>query len=139
MIVRCSISERPAAISTTDRRTALNLLFLCGRNRLRSPTAERIFADLPGFQVASAGVSPDADEPLTPEMLEDADIVFVMEPGQQRKLQRQFGRWLRDKKVVCLNVADDYDYMQPELIALLCERVPPSVPGLAEALADRAG
>ena len=114
------------------------MLFLCGRNRLRSPTAERIFAGLPGFAVASAGVSPDADEPLTPEIIEDADIVFVMEPNQQRKLREKFGRWLRDKKVVCLNVADDYDYMQPELIALLRERVPPSVPGLAEALADRA-
>ena len=70
-------------------------------------------------------------------MLEDADIVFVMEPGQQRKVQSKFGRWLRDKKVICLNIADDFECMQPELVALLRERVPPSVPGLAEALADR--
>ena len=44
-----------------------NLLFLCSRNRLRSPTAERVFADWPGVETASAGLAPDADEPLTPE------------------------------------------------------------------------
>ena len=27
-----------------------NLLFLCSRNRLRSPTAERVFADWPGVR-----------------------------------------------------------------------------------------
>jgi len=35
-----------------------NLLFLCSRNRLRSPTAEPVFADRPGVETASAGLSP---------------------------------------------------------------------------------
>jgi predicted protein tyrosine phosphatase len=39
-----------------------NLLFLCARNRLRSPTAEQIFASRPGVETASAGRAPDAEE-----------------------------------------------------------------------------
>jgi predicted protein tyrosine phosphatase len=34
-----------------------NLLFLCSRNRLRSPTAERVFADWPGVETASVSLS----------------------------------------------------------------------------------
>jgi len=34
-----------------------NLLFLCSRNRLRSPSAERVFADGPGMETASISLS----------------------------------------------------------------------------------
>ncbi|WP_200935043.1 hypothetical protein [Brevundimonas sp. Leaf363] len=37
-----------------------NLLFLCSRNRLRSPTAEQVVAAWPGVETASAGLAPDA-------------------------------------------------------------------------------
>jgi hypothetical protein len=35
-----------------------NLLFLCARNHLRSPTAERVFAGRPGVETASASLVP---------------------------------------------------------------------------------
>ena len=54
-------------------------LFLCSRNRLRSPTAEAVFAAWPGVETDSAGLAPDADTRLSAEQLEWADIVFVME------------------------------------------------------------
>ena len=44
----------------------MRLLFVCGRNRLRSPTAERVFAAVPGVEAESAGVAPDADGPSPP-------------------------------------------------------------------------
>jgi predicted protein tyrosine phosphatase len=47
-----------------------HVLFLCGRNKARSPTAERVFESLPGFEVASAGVSSDADEVVSSELIE---------------------------------------------------------------------
>ncbi len=47
-----------------------NLLFICSRNRLRSPTAEQVFAAWPGVETASAGLAPDADEPCTDELVE---------------------------------------------------------------------
>ena len=39
-----------------------NLLFLCARNRFRSPTGEQVFASRPGVETASAGLAPDAEE-----------------------------------------------------------------------------
>jgi len=61
----------------------MRLLFVCGRNRLRSPTAERLFAGIAGVETRSAGVSPDADEPLSLDAIEWADVIFVMEPEQR--------------------------------------------------------
>jgi predicted protein tyrosine phosphatase len=38
-----------------------NVLFLCSQNRLRSPTAEQLFADWPGIETASAGLNLGAE------------------------------------------------------------------------------
>jgi predicted protein tyrosine phosphatase len=65
-----------------------NLLFLCARSRLRSPTAELVFADRPGVETASADLAPDAEEPVTPDHLDQADLIFVMERAHRAKLQR---------------------------------------------------
>jgi predicted protein tyrosine phosphatase len=116
-----------------EKPLSMKLLFICGRNRLRSPTAERLFAGLAGIETASAGVSPDADEPLTAELLEWADVVFVMEPAHRTKAARRFPQALRHKKIVCLSITDDYAYMAPELVQLLRDRVPRSVPQLKTA------
>lgn len=102
-----------------------NLLFLCARNRLRSPTAERVFADLPGVETASAGLAPDADVPLDPEMLEWADLIFVMEAAHKAKLRRRFGPHLKRARVIVLGIPDHYAFMQPELVALLEKKVGP--------------
>lgn len=74
---------------------------------------------------ASAGLAPDAEEPLTAEHIEDADLIFVMERVHQMRLKRRFASHLKGKKVVCLDIPDDYGYMQAELIALLEARVTP--------------
>ena len=36
------------------------LLFVCSRNKLRSLTAEKLFAGFPAYQVRSAGTQPEA-------------------------------------------------------------------------------
>ena len=110
----------------------MRLLFVCGRNRLRSPSAEHLFSAVPGVETCSAGVSPEADQPLTADLVQWADIVFVMEAAQRAKMARRFAQALRGKRVVCLHIQDDFEYMAPELVRLLWERVPRSVPGLAE-------
>lgn len=98
----------------------MKLLFVCSRNRLRSPTAERVFGEVPGIETDSAGTSPDAETPITAEAVEWADVIFVMEPAHRSKLNK-FS--LRGKKLVCLNIPDKYDYMDPELIEVLWNRV----------------
>ena len=108
----------------------MRLLFVCARNRLRSPTAERVFAAVSGVETESAGIAPDAETPVTPELIAWADIVFVMEPAHRAKLARSFPAALRGKRVVCLDVPDDYGYMAPELVRLLRERVARAIPAL---------
>lgn len=100
-----------------------NLLFICSQNRLRSPTAEQVFAAWPGVETASAGLNHGAENPLTPELLRWADQVFVMEAAHRSKLSARFRPHLGRAKVICLGIPDDYGYMDPELIRLLEAKV----------------
>ena len=101
-----------------------HVLFVCSQNRLRSPTAEQVFASVAGIETASAGLNNDAENPLTPELVEWADLIFVMEKAHRSKLQRQFKGQLKTARVVCLDIPDDYAFMDPELVKRLKTRVP---------------
>ena len=104
------------------------VLFLCSQNRLRSPTAEQVFADWPGIETASAGLNHDAENPVTPELLQWADLVFVMERMHREKLSSRFRTHAGGKRIVCLDIPDDYDYMDAELIRVLRQKVPRHLP-----------
>ncbi len=100
------------------------VLFICSQNRLRSPTAEHVFAGRDGLDVTSAGLNHDAEEPLTPELVAWADVIFVMERAHERRLRQRFGRHLRHQRVVCLGIPDDYAFLDARLVAILEDRVP---------------
>ena len=99
-----------------------NILFLCSKNKLRSPTAETIFADYPGIDVDSAGLSNGADVMLSEEQVEWADLILVMEKIHRTRLNQKFGHCLAGKQIGVLNIPDDYPYMDEDLIALLQNR-----------------
>lgn len=101
-----------------------NILFVCSQNKLRSPTAERVFSDNHTINVASAGLDNDAVITLTPELIEWADLIFVMEKNHRNRLQKKFRKYLTKQKVICLNIPDEYDYMDPVLIEILKTTVP---------------
>ena len=107
-----------------------NVLFVCSQNRLRSPTAEEVFANYPGVETASAGLNNDADEPLTSELVRWADIIFVMEKTHRSKLRKTFKADLKAQRVICLDIPDEYERMDPELVKLLEARVPKFLPRL---------
>jgi len=94
-------------------------LFICTHNRLRSPTAEHVFSTWPDVDTDSAGLGADADVPLSPEQIAWANIIFVMEKKHRAQLAAKFRRHLNGKRVICLDIPDDYDYLQPELVRLL--------------------
>ena len=98
-------------------------LFVCSANRLRSPTAEHVFASWPDVETDSAGLANDAEQQLSAEQIEWADIIFVMERAHRAKLQRRFKAHLKRARVICLDIPDDYGFMQPELVALLEKKV----------------
>ena len=104
------------------------VLFICSQNRLRSPTAEQVFASWEGIEVASAGLSNDAESVLTPELLGWADVIFVMEKAHRNKLGKKYRAHLGGKRIVCLDIPDEYDYMDPDLVALLKAKVAKYLP-----------
>ncbi|MBH5387246.1 low molecular weight protein tyrosine phosphatase family protein [Bradyrhizobium diversitatis] len=99
-----------------------NVLFVCSANRLRSPTAEQVFSTWPGIETDSAGLSNGADVLLSSEQVEWADIIFVMEKAHRNKLNRRFRSSLHGKRVICLDIPDDYEFMDPMLVRLLENR-----------------
>jgi predicted protein tyrosine phosphatase len=101
------------------------LLFICSQNRLRSPTAEVVFSEYEGLETESAGLNRSAEIPLSIEVIQWADLIFVMEKQHLHKLSQKFKPYLKNKKVICLDIPDDYDYMQPELVELLKKKVLP--------------
>jgi predicted protein tyrosine phosphatase len=102
----------------------MKVLFVCTANKLRSPTAEAVFADDPALEVRSAGLDAACPRPLTVELVSWADRLFVMERRHRETLKKRFRQALGDKPVVVLGIPDEYEFMQPELVALLKERVP---------------
>ena len=102
----------------------LRVLFVCGQNRLRSPTAGQVFADWPGVETASAGLKHDAEVPVTPELLAWAEVVLVMEPAHRRALASRFGSHLGHLRIASLGVPDRYRYMAPDLVERLRQVVP---------------
>ena len=92
---------------------------MCSRNRWRSPTAERIFDGVDGCRARSAGREPRARVRVTAGHLGWADVVFVMEKKHVRRLEEKFPEAIAGRKIICLNIPDDYEFMQSELIERL--------------------
>jgi predicted protein tyrosine phosphatase len=99
------------------------VLFICGKARQRSPTADQIFANTPGWETDSAGLSADADVPLSAEQVEWATHIAVMEKRQLTRLRKAFPKLVSGRKLVSLDIPDTYAFMQPELIELLKQRI----------------
>jgi predicted protein tyrosine phosphatase len=105
-----------------------NVLFICSQNRLRSPTGKQVFATWPGIETSSAGLNHDAENPVTPELLQWADIVFVMERAHRNKLSAKFKPYLGKARVICLDIPDEYGFMDDDLVRLLKAKVPRHLP-----------
>lgn len=100
-----------------------HVLFICSQNRLRSPTAEQVFSTRQDIACSSAGLNHDAENPVTPELVSWADIIFVMERAHRSKLASKFRPYMGKARVICLDIPDNYAYMAPELVKLLEAKV----------------
>ena len=101
----------------------IKILFICSRNKWRSLTAEKIFHRLNGYDVKSAGTEDNARIKVTNGHMGWADLIFVMEKKHSRRIKEKFGELLTNKKVICLDIPDDYKFMDDELIEILKSRV----------------
>lgn len=110
----------------------MRILFVCTANKLRSPTAEDVFRDYPGIEAISAGTSPEAPRPLTKELVASADMIFAMETHHRERVRKKFKQRPPDSMIVTLHIPDEYERGDPELVALLKDKVEPRLVSLVE-------
>ncbi|MFA5141776.1 MAG: phosphotyrosine protein phosphatase [Candidatus Woesearchaeota archaeon] len=97
----------------------MKVLFICNQNKHRSKTAEVIFKDR--FNTRSAGLF--NEKPIQEADMSWADTIAVMEDFQRTELSNRFPKQYLNKKIISLNISDEFSYMQPELISLLKKRM----------------
>jgi len=76
-----------------------------------------LFKSHPVHQARSAGTSDKARIKVSQKLIDWADVVFVMERKHRDLLKLRFE--LSGKSIVVLDIQDDYQFNDPELIALL--------------------
>lgn len=96
-----------------------NILFICSRNQWRSPTAEKIYSKDDRVNVRSAGTNPSARKTVNAKDIEWAELIFVMEHKHKDRLKSSFARQLQYKKIIVLDIPDEYRYMDEELMKIL--------------------
>lgn len=101
----------------------MNLLFLCSQNKRRSLTAEKLFDGFEGHSARSAGTENNARIKVTSGLIGWADVIFCMEKKHVRRIREKFSEELIGKKIVCLNIPDDFEFMDEELQGLLLSEV----------------
>ena len=101
------------------------VLFICGKARVRSPTAAQIFAEWDGIRTDFGGLSNDADDALSADQIDWADVIMVMERRHQTRLNDRFRRTLAGKKVLVLDIRDRYTFMEQALIEELLNKAGP--------------
>ena len=93
------------------------ILFVCTANVDRSRTAEDLYRDDPRYEVRSAGVAPFATTPLSRELLQWADRVFVMSEREDRHRTMIKLRFPDvDRPVVDLDIEDRWVRGDPERV-----------------------
>ena len=103
-----------------------HILFVCTANVDRSPTAEFLYLGDPRYEVHSAGTAPFATNPLTREMLQWANRVFVMSEREDRHrtlIKLRFPDITTP--VIDLDVEDRWRRGDPNLVKRLLKKLKP--------------
>ena len=103
----------------------MNVLFICSRNKWRSRTAETIFRSNQNHNFKSAGTENDARIKINEKLILWADLIFVMEKRHKQRLHDKFDQILNNKKIIILDIEDNYRYMDDELIETIKTSVTP--------------
>jgi predicted protein tyrosine phosphatase len=94
------------------------ILFVCGRNKWRSPTAQNIYRNDPRIEVRSAGTSEKSPHLISSSDLLWADLVLVMENKHKNRISVSF-RDIHLPPIKSLDIPDEYVYMDEGLIELI--------------------
>ncbi len=97
------------------------ILFVCSGNIDRSPTAEALLKGRNDFEVKSAGTWSGAPNVVSKELIDWADMIFVMEEKHREALKAIDQK--ADKKIIVLGIDDTFLKDDPDLIWLLKEKL----------------
>ena len=97
----------------------IKILFVCGRNSRRSLTAEKIFRSSRRISARSAGVSDTSKHRINEADLAWADLILVMERKYASRIRDNFSHLESLPPIECLDISDEYIFMQAELIEIL--------------------
>ena len=116
-------------MASTPTVTQPHIQFVCGRNRWRSPTAERIYRNDARIAVRSAGVSDKSPHRISSADIAWADLILVMED--------QYAGWIRENyrslalpTIQSLDIPDEYEFMDEELVGLIQDGVEKRIEGI---------
>ena len=98
-----------------------NILFVCSMARFRSKTAHDLFNGRNGAVTRYCGTDPDADIPVTQELIDWAVVIVCMEKHHRNRLKK-FD--VGTKRIEVLDIRDEYDYMDEWLVRMLKHRIP---------------
>ena len=101
----------------------VNVLFVCGRNNRRSPTAEQIFLNDRRMNVRSGGIADTSRHRVNEEDMKWADLVLAMERKHVKRLQVAFSHLDKLPPIENLDISDEYTFMNRNLIELLQDAV----------------
>ncbi|MEM8672310.1 MAG: phosphotyrosine protein phosphatase [Cyanobacteria bacterium P01_G01_bin.67] len=96
----------------------VNLLFVCSKNKWRSPTAEAIYRHDSRVKVCSAGTSASAKKRISERDLQWADLILVMEHKHRKIIISKYS-YLTLPPIVVLDIPDEYEYMSDELVKMI--------------------
>ena len=105
----------------------LNILFVCSKNRWRSPTAEAIYRDDERISVRSRGTAKAAVQPIRSSDIAWADMILAMEDKHRQRILAEFPGGLKFKPVHVLDIPDDFRFMNAELMELLKSATEPLI------------
>lgn len=105
----------------------MRILFVCGMNKKRSPTAEAIYRHDDRIQVRSAGISPSSKNRVTVKNIEWADLILVMEKEYKERLVKSFRGITKLPRIESLEIPDEYEFMDNDLVELIKASVEPYI------------
>lgn len=95
----------------------MKLLFVCNCNLNRSPTFEHWFKQNTKHDVRSCGAHYGYPYTLNEEVLEWADVVYLMTIEQYRVIVNKWPEYLHKTKII--GISDQYDTDDPNLIDII--------------------
>lgn len=96
-------------------------MFVCSGNIDRSPTAEALLRGKENFEVKSAGTWSGARKVVSKELIDWADMIFVMEEHHKEALKQIDAG--ADTKIVVLGIDDHFLKGDQELTRILKEKL----------------